>query len=778
MTMFQPAWRWEDALPVGNGELGAMLFGRVTLETVLLNHKHLHVPVEKPTMPDVSMHLAEWRDLLGANRFVEAETFLVEKLTAGGLERRAAAYQPAGAIFVDQEPNEPFRDYRRGVDFQTGAARVEWTDGPVRFRRELSVSRADDVIVLSLESDTPGAIRCTVRLGAFRPETLGAGSRRSGVDPELSFRAEVVNQDLRLTGTFHDGSTFGSLGRCILTGGAVEVDGDKLHIRGADRAVILVKQFVAEPAEAAFAQLAAQLAAIDPDAAIARSHIAHRELFDRMRLSLADGDDGTATNEDLLRDGYNGDVPVAMVERMFDFGRHLLISSSDADGWPANLQGVWNGRYDPPWCSDYHNDENIQMNYWQALGGALPEAALSLVTYFEHFLDDFRENARKLYGCRGIWIPISMTTHGLADPSLWVAWTAAAGWLAQHVYDVFLFTGDRDYLRDRALPLLKEVAAFYEDFLTTGADGKLQSAPSVSPENRPGRVPISLVNRNAAMDFAVIREVLCHLCDGCELLGIDAVGVARWREMLAKLPDYVVNEDGALAEWIDPDLPDNYRHRHLSHIYGLFPGWSITAETQPELYEAVRVAVEKRRVVGQTSQSGWSLAHMANIYARLGDGDRALGCLEILCRACVGDNLLTYHNDWRGQGLTLEWPIGRVFQIDANLGIAAAVLEMLVFSGDGMVKLLPALPGKWPVGCVEGLRCRGALTVSIQWDIPAGRSRTIITADADTTITCKLPPGASACVVAGAEAVPHPLGPAYRRLTLKGGQAATLDVSL
>lgn len=285
------------------------------------------------------------------------------------------------------------------------------------------------------------------------------------------------------------------------------------------------------------------------------------------------------------------------------------------------------------------------MNYWQAFPGNLAELTLCVFDYFERYLNDYRDNAKKLYGCRGILVPIAQTTHGIAFPTIWTNWISAAGWLGQLFYDYFLFTGDREFLSNRAVPWLKETALFYEDFLYEGPDGKLVFSPSLSPENVPSGQDMGLLTINATMDVAICREVLSNLCDACDLLSIEQKGVSHWRNMLSKLPEYEINEDGALREWLYPKFKDNYHHRHQSHIYPLFPGLEITQETHPELYEACRVAVEKRLVIGLTSQSGWSMAHIANIYARLGEGNRALECLEILSRSSMGPNLFTYHND-------------------------------------------------------------------------------------------------------------------------------------
>ncbi len=336
------------------------------------------------------------------------------------------------------------------------------------------------------------------------------------------------------------------------------------------------------------------------------------------------------------------------------------------------------------------------------------------------FIPDCQDNAKKVYGCRGILIPIAQTIKGNAPlyGGPWLNWTAGAGWIAQLYFDYWLFTQDDEFLEKRAIPYLKQVGAFYEDFLYKDESGKYVFSPSLSPENHPDIPGGSLITKNATMDVMVAKEVLKNLCHGCSHLGIERESVKKWKRMITDLPKYPINEEGAIKEWIHPKLKDNYNHRHLSPVYGLFPGLEITKTYQPEIFEACKIAVEKRQVVGQMSQSGWSLAHMANIYARIDDGDGALKCIESLIRSNVGPNLFTYHNDWRHQGLTLYWDfIDRIFQIDANFGITAAIFEMLAFSNQKLIKILPALPSKWNRGKIKGMLLRGGVEVDIEWDL-------------------------------------------------------------
>ena len=474
------------------------------------------------------------------------------------------------------------------------------------------------------------------------------------------------------------------------------------------------------------------------------------------------------SNEVLLAEAYQNRISNSLTERMFNFGRYLFISSTHPTGRPPNLQGIWNGDYIPAWSSDYTLDENVQMMHWAAMPGNLPELMEPYFRLFESTIEDWRTNARRFFGCRGIYAPLRQSDHGLLPEMMpYLIWFAGAGWLAQPFFDYFLFTGDRKFLRNRAVPFLKQVALFYEDFLYEGKDGRLTICPSMSPENQPDVPGATTISINPTMDVAVCREVLGNLCGACELLGIERAGVRRWRGILAKLPEYAVNEDGALKEWLRPELKDNYHHRHQSHIYPLFPGGEITRESRPDLFEACRVAVQKRLVVGLKSQTGWSLAHMANIYARLEEGDKALGCLDLLARACTGPNLWTYHNDWRKQGITMDTGKLPPFQMDANLGLTAAVLEMLAFSAPGMVKLLPALPSRWSSGRASGLLCRGQIELAMEWNKPAGKLVATLRSAKAQTLTLKSPPWAGRIALPGTGRVQaDPMKKGYLELSL------------
>lgn len=774
MIMRYPATRWQDALPTGSGIVGALLYGNIREDIVSLNHDGLFYPRKKPEVVDVSEKLPQIRKMIKEGDSRDAANFFRQSYYDGLKEEAEkdhggegdAPYQPFCSLFVSSKTDGPFSHYRRGLDFSTGRAWVKWSDSESSYEKEVYVSREDDDIYMRIRSDKPGALGIKVALDKTLNEQgdekniCHSGVRNSEPDSESSV---IGNGDvLRFKANYPNGYTYGAFAKVSCQGGSVQTDSDSISIVDGDEVLIRISLYLGEDHSEAEEAWASGKSGdeIDFDAALSEHVKLHGELFNRVSLNL--GEEGELTNEERLMRAYDDDIPPSFIKTMFDYGRYLLLTSSRSGGQPSNLQGIWNGDYAPAWNCDIHTDENVQMNYWQALPAGMPETTLSFFEYFESFMDDFRENAKVNYGCRGIMVPLAMTRHGMVNPPSYGTWTGAAGWIGQHFYDYWLYTQDKDFLEKRALPWLSEVGLFYEDFLEEDEGGMLSYSPSLSPENRPSNLN-SMLTINATMDIALCREVFSNLIEGSQVLGLNQGSIPRWEEILRKLPSYNVNEDGALREWIHLNYDDNYHHRHQCHLYPVFPGLEITEDSDPEIFAACKVAVEKRLVIGLNSQTGWSMAHMANIYARLGMGDRALECLEILLRSSTGQNFFTYHNDWRHMGLSSGGRQMPPFQIDANMGIASAVLEMLAFSLPGKLKLLPALPEVWNSGSIKGLRARGGLSLSMTWNREAGSLSVEIMSESDQELDLAVPEWIK---VSGSQ----------KKLSLKAGELSLFEV--
>ncbi len=745
-TMFNamPATAWTDATPVGNGKMGALVYGCVYDERIALNHEQIYSRQSNAEIPDISNELQPLRDMMSRREYDRANGWYTRCLTEHGYNVGTGFYMPTFDLHFTQKVCNACTGYRRELDMRHGIVRVKWNDGDQKFCREIFVSQKYDLIFIRFTGED-----CIKLRAVFEPHD---GADRLDFAGNICPEEGTYSYRIFENGAFAQGERQGTkfcARMKVLRGDSCRIspvrrDGPEMngeeffcgdHVRISGKEILLA--VCVRPSDRD-----EEICVNEPYEKIFEEHCeAFSKIYSRMTLQISEGSD--QSNEDLLLKAYSGEVPAALVERMANFGRYLLISSSYGSKLPANLQGVWNGSYYPAWCCTFFNNENIQMEYWQAMQGNLCETILPLFSLYERFMDDFRENARKLYGCRGILLPLFMDNQSGKKQNLQphvLYWTASSSWISGIFYDYYLYTGDTEFLRKHAYPFMKEAALFYEDFMQV-ENGKLKSWPSNSPENRAngaGRGYLS-VSINATMDFAALKELLSNLLEAENILGVRDEKEEVWKRMLSQIPAYEKNEDGAMKEWLHPDFTDNYKHRHLSHIYPLFPGLEVNKKTNPEVFGWIRTAVEKRLVIGLKSQTGWSLAHMSNIYARLQDGNAALNCLELLLRFCTGQNLFTYHNDWRNMGVSLKFVVSGKppFQIDANMGFAAAVIEMMVYSDRNGIVLLPALPDAWAAnGQVKGIRARGGYTADISWKDGVAEAEITASKDGELSVAC------------------------------------------
>ncbi|PWW02878.1 alpha-L-fucosidase 2 [Paenibacillus cellulosilyticus] len=742
--------KWREGLPSGNGRIGASVYGAVKEETIMLTHEDLWHWGRKAELPDVSYTLPETRKLMDEEKYLEASWHLTKALQDRGYNTELASRFPLADLKLTMVCEQAFKQYRRSLDMETGEVTVQWQDGEKSYARRLFVSRADDAIIYEITAgghDITGALR--LKLHPTDDPNLVEACK----EIEATVQVKAAGNYLYYAARNDDGSDFGAVMHIVTDAGVRSADQqDAIHFQGASRVLAIVKLFVKGDREQDWARLRSELSVIPTDyKRLLAAHVdIHGELFHSVNLELGE-DDGSRTNEELLLDAYEGEAPTELVQKMWAYGRYLFISGTHAEGYPFGLYGLWGGDHQLTWCHNMAN-ENVQMIYWHVPAGGLMELMPALIRYYDSMMDDFRANAQKLYGCRGIYIPAG-STPGIGVPNQVVPvimnWTGTAAWLARHYYEYYLYTGDRTLLVDKVLPFMREAVLFYEDFVVLDQDGQLKFYPSVSPENTPENfmptdgkplahpMPTTI---NATMDCALLKELLTHLIEGSREAGVYDDDIMRWELMLQRIPDYKINADGAIREWMDERFDDRYNHRHLSHIYPIFPGQEFTREEHPQRFEAFETAVNKRLLGAQT---GWSLGHMAAIYARLGDGNKALTQLDILSRSCLLNNFMTLHNDWRDMGICMNMEEAPI-QLDANMGWVNAVQEMLLYVSPTMVKLLPALPDRWTSGSVSGMRfCAGK--VSFSWNKENDTFHAELIAERDTTFTLKLPAAFNRC---------------------------------